>query len=207
MKTQNWGMPIASALYIEPGTAWRIPPSLHCGVRRYPCRKDYLLKRENGDEPEWFKTKFPEYTDIPDSAYSWVAPDGRKFPVKRDSQDADYFFCPKEVQYRKDDGYWYADLRLDETPQMRECMEQRDVEYILLLKSQGKLLATEPQADKEILQAEQGEWKHPHQFHDEIFATMAAARKEVEIFGKELSEVERKAKQEEEEAKRLQSNR
>src|SRR3989344_4420453 len=114
---------------------------------------------------------------------------------------------PKEVQYRKDDGYWYADLRLDETPQMRECMEQRDVEYILLLKSQGKLMATEPQADKEILQAEQGEWKHPHQFHDEIFATMAAARKEVEIFGKELSEVERKAKQEEEEAKRLQSNR
>src|SRR3989338_5867594 len=108
------------------------------------------------------------------------------FAVKRDSQDADYFFCPKEVQYRKDDGYWYADLRLDETPQMRECMEQRDVEYIRLLKSQGKLLKTEPKADEEIQQAERDEWHYEHKFRREIFEAMAAAREEVKQFGKEL---------------------
>ena len=205
MKTQKWGHGgRRHFMYFPFAFAVSVPPAA--------CVKDYLLKRGNGDEPEWFKTKFPNDADIPDAAYSWGAPGGRKFPVKRDPQDTKNFLCPKEVQYKKDDcpkevqykkddGYWYADLRLDETPLMRECMEQRDLEYILLLKSQGKLLATEPKADEEILQAERGEWQHPHQFHDKIFAAMAAARDEVKQFGKELSEPKRKAKQEEAERK------
>ena len=199
MKTQNFGGSPDSGLARLDIRA----PQCHLIVDAIRARghKDYLTKRANGDEPLWFKRKFPMAADLPDSAFAWVTPAGRKFPVKRDPQRTDYFLCPTEVQYKRPDGGWFADLRLDETPLMRECMERRDLEYILLLKSQGKLLATEPKADEEILQAEQGEWQHPHQFHDKIFAAMAAARDEVKQFGKELLNLNEKRNKKRQNAK------
>ena len=94
---------------------------------------------------------------------------------------------------KRPDGNYDYELRYNPAPDVILWVEEMDRNYILRLKREGKLLATEPKADEEILQAEQGEWKHPHQFHDEIFAAMAAAREEVKQFGKELSEPVRKA--------------
>jgi len=163
---------------------------------RSAARAGYIESRGNGDAPGWFGAEFPKVDQIPDQFFSWTAADGRRFPVQRDPKDKDYFLCPNEVRYQKSDGYWYADLRLDESPQMRACMERRDVEYIRQLRSEGKLLEKEPNVDAEIkaaedTPAEKDGWGHRHQFHDEIFAAFADAREEVKQFGKELSEKER----------------
>ena len=73
-----------------------------------------------------------------------------------------------EVQYQKSDGYWHADLRLDESPEMRQCMERRDIEYLRNLEREGHLLELEPYADLEIAE--------DHAFKTEIRAVMERAR-------------------------------
>src|SRR3989338_1748147 len=173
---------------------------------RSAARAGYIESRGNGDAPGWFGAEFPKVDQIPDQFFSWTAADGRRFPVQRDPKDKDYFLCPNEVRYQKSDGYWYADLRLDESPQMRACMERRDVEYIRQLRSEGKLLEKEPNGDKEIKTAEdtpadKDGWGHLHQFHDEIFAAFADARSELKQFGKELSEKERQEREKQEREK------
>ena len=127
----------------------------------------YKENRGNGDAPGWFVT-FPLGDQIPDQFYSWTTPVGRRFPVQRDPKDKDYFLCPFEVQYKKADGYWYADLRLDESPEMRQCMERRDIEYLRNLEREGHLLELEPYADLEIAE--------DHAFKTEIRAVMERAR-------------------------------
>ncbi|MEK6731006.1 MAG: hypothetical protein AABY34_02360, partial [Pseudomonadota bacterium] len=116
MKTQHWALDLTCGYNPDPS------PFFYSLLSRpgppFGLHNDYLLKRGNGDEPFWFITKFPNAAETPDAAFSWVAQDGKRVPVERHPSYKDYFLCPKEVQYKKDDGYWYADLRLDETPLM-----------------------------------------------------------------------------------------
>ncbi|OGT21294.1 MAG: hypothetical protein A3C55_01510 [Gammaproteobacteria bacterium RIFCSPHIGHO2_02_FULL_42_13] len=186
-----------------PCAGWIIVPQCAGARGGHAGLQAFKENRGNGDAPGWFDSEFPKVDQIPDQFYSWTTADGRRFPVQRDPKDKDIFHCPTEVQYKKSDGYWYAALRLDESPQMRACMERRDVEYIRQLRTLGKLLEKEPNGDAEIKAAEdtpadKDGWGHLHQFHDEIFAAFAAARKEVKQFGKELSDQERQERQERE---------
>src|SRR3989338_968122 len=94
------------------------------------------------------------------------------------------------------DGLYHYELRYNPAPDVLRWVEEMDRNYILQLKREGKLLEKEPIGDQEIKAAEdtpadKDGWGHRHQFHDEIFATFAAAREEVKQFGKELSEKER----------------
>src|SRR3989338_2695421 len=132
------------------------------------ARTAYKENRGNGHEPAWFDRGFPSYDQIPDQFFSWTTPDGRRFPVQRVPKNRDYFLCPEEVQYQKSAGYRHADLRLDETPKMRECMERRDIEYLRNLEREGRLLELEPDADLEIAE--------DHAFKTEIRAVMERAR-------------------------------
>src|SRR3989338_10754252 len=107
------------------------------------------------------------------------------------------------------DGLYHYELRYNPAPDVLRWVEEMDRNYILQLKREGKLLEKEPIGDQEIKAAEdtpadKDGWGHRHQFHDEIFATFAAAREEVKQFGKELSEKERQEKLEKE---RLESER
>ena len=107
------------------------------------------------------------------------------------------------------DGKYHYELRYNPAPDVIRWVEEMDRNYILQLKREGKLLEKEPIGDQEIkaaedTPAEKDGWGRRHQFHDEIFATFAAAREEVKQFGKELSEKERQEKLEKE---RLESER
>src|SRR3990167_10294080 len=98
------------------------------------------------------------------------------------------------------DGNYHYELRYNPAPDVIRWVEEMDRNYILQLKREGKLLEKEPIGDQEIKAAEdtpadKDGWGHRHQFHDEIFATFAAAREEVKQFGKELSEKERQARE------------
>ena len=104
---------------------------------------------------------------------------------------------------RRPDGDYDYELRYNPAPDVILWVEEMDRNYILRLEREGKLLATEPHADTEIVAT--------HAFRGEIISAMQRARlaadplaeaeRKAETERKAKAEAERKVKQEEAERK------
>src|SRR3989338_4660664 len=184
----------------------------HSGVCRYPLREDAKFP------PVHWRTN--HIVDLTFKAFC----EDRFSPLHHSSKDScplfnkkrDFVWTKGELRsdgyvhgVKEADGMYHYELRYNPAPDVFRWVEEMDRNYILQLKREGKLLEKEPIGDQEIKAAEdtpadKDGWGHRHQFHDEIFATFAAAREEVKQFGKELSEKERQEKLEKE---RLESER
>ena len=103
---------------------------------------------------------------------------------------------------KRPDGYYDYELTYYPADDVLRVVEAIDRDYIARLKQEGSLLKTEPNLERDLAQYQEPRGGHRHHtFQDEIMQLLQQARDEVKQFGKELSEPERKAKQEEAERK------
>ena len=100
------------------------------------------------------------------------------------------------------DGHYDYELTYYPAEDVLRVVEAIDRDYIARLKQEGSLLKTEPNLERDLAQYQEPRGGHRHHtFQDEIMQLLQQARDEVKQFDKELSEPERKAKQEGQNAK------
>ena len=156
---------------------------------KHRCERDDLEKIPVETLQQWVFSNYKKHRL--NGSEEQDAPSGQPIPPYDKKRDFEWI-SGKVGRFRADyvygekcaDRIWRYIVHYNPAPDVIQWCEEMDRNYILRLEREGKLFATEPHADTEIVPT--------HAFRDEIIAAMQRAR----LVAEAQAEAERKAKAE-----------